>query len=52
MKIVAFILTVWALAVATHLFWEVWIIAARGIDALPECHRFWCPHGILNRWKK
>jgi hypothetical protein len=39
----------WLLVVCGHFLWEAWIIATRGFDALPECYRGWCPHGILNR---
>jgi hypothetical protein len=42
---------IWSLAIVVHFLWEAWIIAARGIDALDQCRRWWCPHGMRNRWK-
>lgn len=51
MKIVAFIILVWTLAVGVHFLWEAWVIAAHGFSSLPECRRWRCPHGFLNRMK-
>ena len=51
LKIFGFILLIWSLAIVAHFLWEAWIIAARGIDALDQCRRWWCPHGMRNRWK-
>ena len=42
----------WMLGICVHLLWEAWIIATRGFDALPECRRWWCPHGFLNNVKR
>jgi hypothetical protein len=52
MKIIAFAVLVWLLAICAHFFWEAWLIARSGFRyPIPKCRRWWCPHGLLNRFR-
>ncbi len=50
MRLAAFIALVWSVAVLVHILWEAWILATRGYLELPVCRRWWCPHGLWNRF--
>lgn len=52
MKLAAFLVLVWSLAIIAHLLWEAWIIATRGFSSLETCRRWWCPHGFLNNVRR
>jgi hypothetical protein len=51
MKYIAISVLAWSLLVAVHFLWEAWLIARSDFKDIPECRRWWCPHGIRNRWK-
>jgi hypothetical protein len=52
MKYVAFAALVWGLAVCAHLLWESWIIVRSDFQEIPVCRHWWCPHGLMNRFRE
>jgi hypothetical protein len=53
---------IYSLILCVHFLWEAWLIAKKfgkaalgeippDSELIPECRAWWCPHGLLNRWK-
>jgi hypothetical protein len=64
MKILAIAAMIYSLILCVHFLWEAWLIAKKfgqatqgkmpldSEEIIPECRHWWCPHGLLNRFRK
>ena len=52
MKYLAVAALIYSVAICAHFLWEAWIIVKSDLKEIPECRHWWCPHGLMNRFRE